>query len=182
MILSIESNSQINETNNAFSFFLQLDAVSNRKIAWLLTLRAGLPVTTAISNHSSCWLTIERGQHLQSELMRKTKVAKPWFRFCCATEYHLPQWPTQPSSNWLSAISEQRLQSMFKNKQLLQRRRFRCAYHVPWFPTIPLLKRLIVCAVDKEKNSICRVSSWLTSNQHTTKHFVLFITNKQCIR
>ena len=147
-----------------------------------------LPVDQFIANepaaHSHCsdWLSfVERGKHLQSELMRKTKVAKPWFRFCCAP-YHVPQWPTQPSSNWLSAISEQRLQSMFKNKQLLQRRRFRCAYHVPWFPTIPFLKRLIVCAVDKEKNSICRVSSWLTSNQHTTKHFVLFITNKQCIR
>ncbi len=83
-----------------------------------------LPVDQFIANkpaaHSYCsdWLSfVERGKHLQSELMRKTKVAKPWFRFCCAP-YHVPQLPTQPSSNdCLRSVNNNRRVSSWTNNR-----------------------------------------------------------------
>ena len=52
-VLSIERDSQTNTTSNKCSF-LQLDAVTNRKIAWLLIVLAGIHdvTTTGRSIHS----------------------------------------------------------------------------------------------------------------------------------
>ena len=45
-VLSIERDSQTNTTSNESLFLQLLDAVTNRKIAWLLIVHAGNPVTT----------------------------------------------------------------------------------------------------------------------------------------
>ena len=141
-MLSIERHSQTNKTRNTCSF-LQLNAVTNHKIAWLLIL-AGVPVTNTGRSIHSKWsgcsfsllrliVCCRKRATFAEWVDEKTKAAKSWFRFSCAP-YHVPKWPTQPSSNWLSAISEQKLQSEFMKKQLIvQRHRFRCVYHASKF-------------------------------------------------
>ena len=148
-MLSIEFHSQTNTTTSNGCSFLQLDAVTTHKIAWLLIL-AGVPVTTigrsihskwaAAHSHCSDWL----GNSICKVSWWESKSCEAMISVLCAP-YHVPQCPTQPSSNWLSAISKQRSQSEFMDEQLLQRHRSCCAYHAAWFPTNPLLNRLIVC-------------------------------------
>lgn len=115
LILSIERDSQTNVTSNGCSF-LQLDAVTNRKIAWLLIVIAGIPVTTTGRSIHSKWAGCSFSLLGLIVFCRKRETFAEWVdekkSYEAMISFLLCSLPCSPMANpaliiWLSAISEQ---------------------------------------------------------------------------